>query len=591
MSKPLEKGGKSHFFSQGKKKRSKRKNDQPSIVKSFHFDRNSETIPVLVEDCISYLEKPEYLKQEGIFRLSGSQEEINRLKQLYLEGKPVDLHKMARDVNDVTGLLKCFFRELPEAILTWELYECFLAAICIPDLGARMDCLRKVIVLLPPCNRLILDRLLGFLKKVTSNQSSNKMSAQNLAIVFSPTLYRPKEETMEIVIQDSTHANHLIELFITQYESLFHFDQISKSVEGKTTSSNGTPGARPLLAHIVGSKTRTDNGMNRMEVEQFRNTIRKGTLRLARKFLEQEEKQELEQTDEPIGLREQHLLETIETPTLPSIEKDGSLLALALDYLETLPPLPPPPPLELPSLPPITANDNTSTKLIPIVSLPPPPPPPIIDNLNQPPSSYHPIRPSSAICHDTKRSVVTSLRIGSKSPQSSSFPDDKDLNSNSSPIPTIPTTTTTTKPSSSSSSNPTITTTNVASEALNSTSISLKQSPRSSKYNPQWRKSNPDSSKPFSSLSQPITTGSQTIDSCASSAATASSSTNHTTESSSIAGKDPSSSEKKISASVLVVQLLQGKNVAVVNYLDTLTVDERKRTVAEMNALLDAAGT
>jgi len=584
MSKPLEKGGKSHFFSQGKKKRSKRKNNQPSIVKSFHFDRNSETIPVLVEDCISYLEKPEYLKQEGIFRLSGSQEEINRLKQLYLEGKPVDLHKMARDVNDVTGLLKCFFRELPEAILTWELYECFLAAICIPDLEARMDCLRKVIVLLPPCNRLILDRLLGFLKKVTSNQSSNKMSAQNLAIVFSPTLYRPKEETLEIVIQDSTHANHLIELFITQYESLFHFNQTSKSVEGKTTSSNGAPGARPLLVRSVGSKTRTDNEMNGMEVEQFRNTMKKSTLRLARKFLEQEEKQELEQTDEPIGLREQHLLETIETPVLPSIEKDGSLLALALDYLETLPPLPPPPPLELPSLPPITANDNTSIKPIPIVSLPPPPP--IIDNLNQPPLSSHPIRPSSTICPDTKRSVVTSLRIGSKSPRSS-FPDDKDLNSNSSPIPTIPTTTTTTTNNNNNNNN-----NNVASEAVTSTSISLNQSPRSSKYNPQWRKSNPDSSKPFSSLPQPITTGSQRMDSHASSAATASSSTNHTTESSSIAtGKDPSSSEKRISASVLVVQLLQGKNVAVVNYLDTLTVEERKRTVAEMNALLDAAGT
>ena len=45
--------------------------------------------------------------------------------------KPVDLHKMAKDVNVVAGLLKLYFRDLPEALLTYELYECFLAAIGI----------------------------------------------------------------------------------------------------------------------------------------------------------------------------------------------------------------------------------------------------------------------------------------------------------------------------------------------------------------------------------------------------------------------------------------------------------------------------
>lgn len=47
------------------------------------------------------------------------------------------------------------------------------------------------------------------------------MTPSNLAIVFAPTLYRPKDETFEVVIQDSGHANTLIETFITLYQELF----------------------------------------------------------------------------------------------------------------------------------------------------------------------------------------------------------------------------------------------------------------------------------------------------------------------------------------------------------------------------------
>lgn len=49
-------------------------------------------------------------------------------RPLVYAGKTVELAKVARDAHDVTGLLKMFLRELPEALLTWELYDCFLAA-------------------------------------------------------------------------------------------------------------------------------------------------------------------------------------------------------------------------------------------------------------------------------------------------------------------------------------------------------------------------------------------------------------------------------------------------------------------------------
>jgi hypothetical protein len=49
-------------------------------------------------------------------------------KFVYL-GKKVDLE--GRDIHTVAGVLKLFFRELPEPLLTYELYDTFLAAVCM----------------------------------------------------------------------------------------------------------------------------------------------------------------------------------------------------------------------------------------------------------------------------------------------------------------------------------------------------------------------------------------------------------------------------------------------------------------------------
>lgn len=89
-----------------------------------------------------------------------------------------------RDIHVVTGTLKSFLRELPDALLTWELYECFLAAIGsfdssflplmplfsgVKDSAHQLECLRKVIDLLPPLNKAVLARLMETLNKVSSN--------------------------------------------------------------------------------------------------------------------------------------------------------------------------------------------------------------------------------------------------------------------------------------------------------------------------------------------------------------------------------------------------------------------------------------
>jgi hypothetical protein len=74
-------------------------------------------------------------KVEGIFRVSGRQQTILELKKLYDKGEfgfyllilqghsRIDLSKL--DAHTVAGILKLWFRELPQPIFTFEYYDAF----------------------------------------------------------------------------------------------------------------------------------------------------------------------------------------------------------------------------------------------------------------------------------------------------------------------------------------------------------------------------------------------------------------------------------------------------------------------------------
>ena len=114
------------------------------------------------------------LGTEGIFRLSPSHLEVSTIKDLYdsgagcatlcgqrrvgradttgpcaclracgcvctlagLAGKDPDLEAKCTSPHTAAALLKLFFRKMPEPLLTFELYDCFMAANCKPTTAA-----------------------------------------------------------------------------------------------------------------------------------------------------------------------------------------------------------------------------------------------------------------------------------------------------------------------------------------------------------------------------------------------------------------------------------------------------------------------
>uniref|UniRef100_A0A3B3ZL15 Rho-GAP domain-containing protein n=1 Tax=Periophthalmus magnuspinnatus TaxID=409849 RepID=A0A3B3ZL15_9GOBI len=71
------------------------------------------------------------MKEEGLFRLAAAASVVKRLKTCLDQGK-VDHSEFSMDPHAVAGALKSYLRELPEPLMTFELYSAwFKAAGCV----------------------------------------------------------------------------------------------------------------------------------------------------------------------------------------------------------------------------------------------------------------------------------------------------------------------------------------------------------------------------------------------------------------------------------------------------------------------------
>ncbi|KAK3371936.1 RhoGAP-domain-containing protein [Podospora didyma] len=157
------------------------------------YERDGQAVPSVVTQCIQAVDLFG-LTVEGIYRLSGSVPHVNKLKNLFdtdSNSPSLDFRNpenFFHDVNSVAGLLKQFFRDLPDPLLTKEHYAAFVEAAKNEDDVLRRDSLHAIINSLPDPNYATLRALTLHLHRVMDNAGANRMSCQNLAIVFGPTL-------------------------------------------------------------------------------------------------------------------------------------------------------------------------------------------------------------------------------------------------------------------------------------------------------------------------------------------------------------------------------------------------------------------
>lgn len=190
-------------------------------------------VPRVVERCCSYIEA-HGLQTVGIFRVGSSKKRVRQLREDFDLGVDVQLDE-EQSVHDVSALLKEFLRDMPDPLLSRELYPAFLHANLLRG-AEQLQFLQQLLYLLPPCNCDTLLRLLTLLHTVQSYAqdaigtngeeiAGNKMTAANLAVIFGPNLLQKEKggdlSPLTMGIEDSSAIINVTLVLIQNYRRLF----------------------------------------------------------------------------------------------------------------------------------------------------------------------------------------------------------------------------------------------------------------------------------------------------------------------------------------------------------------------------------
>jgi len=202
------------------------------------------------------------------------------------------------DPHNVLGLLKQFFIEPAESILTDELYEAFLHTSDIEDESARADCLIEVLKQLPPGNKIIISRLFRLLYTIQTHSEQNKMTSSNLSICFAPTLVRKQNMEILKILTNSETTKSLVQFMIEKYHAIFEPQPPQLHVPARGRSITQIP------------EPTTDD----KQIREFKKVLLRGTVRLARNKMKelgqyediQDVSNEVSKKEEDIGIEDVH---------------------------------------------------------------------------------------------------------------------------------------------------------------------------------------------------------------------------------------------------------------------------------------------
>ncbi|XP_015333355.1 rho GTPase-activating protein 1 isoform X3 [Marmota marmota marmota] len=172
-------------------------NQQFGVTLQHLQEKNPEQdpIPLVLRETVAYLQA-HALTTEGIFRRSANTQVVREVQQKYNMGLPVDFDQY-NELHLPAVILKTFLRELPEPLLTFDLYPHVVGFLNI-DESQRVEVTQQVLQTLPEENYQVLRFLTAFLVQISAHSDQNKMTNTNLAVVFGPNLLWAKDAAITL---------------------------------------------------------------------------------------------------------------------------------------------------------------------------------------------------------------------------------------------------------------------------------------------------------------------------------------------------------------------------------------------------------
>ncbi|XP_072237939.1 rho GTPase-activating protein 15 isoform X2 [Leuresthes tenuis] len=201
-------------------------------------ERERSTIPRFVKLCTEAVER-RGLDTDGIYRVSGNLAVIQKLRFLVnheravtTDGRymfPAELVQEEKlnldgseweDIHVITGALKLFFRELPEPLVPYGFFTDIVETVKMSDYVEKVDRLKCLVLNMPPPNHDTLQFMCQHLRRVLEYSDTNRMTSQNIAIVFGPTLMRSERDNGNMAV-NMVYQNQAVELILSEYDHIF----------------------------------------------------------------------------------------------------------------------------------------------------------------------------------------------------------------------------------------------------------------------------------------------------------------------------------------------------------------------------------
>ncbi|KAI8375225.1 hypothetical protein BD560DRAFT_393091 [Blakeslea trispora] len=167
--------------------------------------------PLLITKCIEAIERLGGIEKEGIYRVSGKQSNMEKIKhafELDEEAVVIGQNDVPEDVVSISSVIKIFLRELKSPLFPFKLTDRLVYS-QIPDQELRLMNLLTRLLKLEPANYDTLKVLVHHLKKLQSSVEKNKMTINNLTLIFTPAIFQdlnhaqsPGEWAKDCVLED-----------------------------------------------------------------------------------------------------------------------------------------------------------------------------------------------------------------------------------------------------------------------------------------------------------------------------------------------------------------------------------------------------
>uniref|UniRef100_A0A667Z9X2 Rho GTPase activating protein 4a n=1 Tax=Myripristis murdjan TaxID=586833 RepID=A0A667Z9X2_9TELE len=178
---------------------------------------SGQQIPLVVESCVRFINL-NGLHHEGIFRVPGSQMEVNNLRDAFERGED-PLAERSYDLDSVAGVLKLYFRGLENPLFPIDSTNQLLECAQTENEANRAAQLKTVVSSYPAPVIIVMRYLFAFLHHVSQYSDENMMQPYNLAVCFGPSLIRGARDDDVVTLQ--AQINALVKSIILLHENIF----------------------------------------------------------------------------------------------------------------------------------------------------------------------------------------------------------------------------------------------------------------------------------------------------------------------------------------------------------------------------------